>query len=135
MPGDRKPLGAHAAITRLAVALIAAGVAAASASARADVGDASEIAAPLSAPLSAIDAARPAETGTAAPPRDLLEERALAGRHWRLDTPRGAIHVWAPADYDAATAATVAFVHGYWIDVDEAWESYRLAQQFALSGI
>ncbi|HEY6175550.1 MAG TPA: hypothetical protein VIX73_13925, partial [Kofleriaceae bacterium] len=61
--------------------------------------------------------------------------RAQAGRHWRLDTPRGAIHVWAPADYDAATAATVVFVHGYWIDVDEAWDSYRLAQQFALSGI
>lgn len=136
MSGDRKPpLGEHAAITCLAAAVIAVGVAAAPVRARAGVGDASEIAAPPSAPLSAIDAARPAETGTTAPPRDLLEERALAGRHWRLDTPRGAVHVWAPADYDAATAATVAFVHGYWIDVDEAWESYRLAQQFALSGI
>jgi hypothetical protein len=45
------------------------------------------------------------------------------------------VHAWAPADYDAATAATVVFVHGYWIGVDDAWESYRLAPQFALSGI
>jgi hypothetical protein len=65
----------------------------------------------------------------------VLEERAQAGRHWRLTTSRGAVHIWVPADYDAATAATVVFVHGYWTDVDDAWESYRLAQQFALSGL
>jgi hypothetical protein len=66
---------------------------------------------------------------------DVLDERVDAGRHWRLDTARGAIHVWVPADYDAATAAAVVFVHGYWVGVDEAWDTYRLAQQFALSGI
>jgi hypothetical protein len=71
----------------------------------------------------------------AAPPRDALGERVDAGRHWRLDTPRGAVHVWIPADYDAQTAAAVVFVHGYWVGVDEAWDSYRLAAQFALSGI
>lgn len=71
----------------------------------------------------------------AAPPRDALDERVDAGRHWRLDTARGAIHVWIPADYDAETAAAVVFVHGYWVGVDEAWDSYRLAAQFALSGI
>lgn len=65
----------------------------------------------------------------------VLDERVQAGRHWRLATARGAIHVWIPAGYDAATAATVVFVHGYWIQVDDAWESYRLAEQFALSGI
>jgi hypothetical protein len=69
------------------------------------------------------------------PPDAALEERVQAGRHWRLETAHGAIHVWTPAGYDAATAATVVFVHGYWVDVDEAWTSYRLAQQFALSGI
>lgn len=58
-----------------------------------------------------------------------------AGRHWRLDSVHGAVHVWAPASYDAATAAAVVFVHGYWIGVDDAWATYRLAQQFALSGI
>jgi hypothetical protein len=68
-------------------------------------------------------------------PGDPLDERVHAGRHWRLDTGRGAVHVWVPADYDAATAAAVVFVHGYWVGVDEAWDSYRLAQQFALSGV
>lgn len=70
-----------------------------------------------------------------APPRDALDERVGAGRHWRLDTARGAVHVWIPAGYDAETAAAVVFVHGYWVGVDEAWDSYRLAEQFALSGI
>ncbi|HEX2691736.1 MAG TPA: hypothetical protein VHN14_34235 [Kofleriaceae bacterium] len=65
----------------------------------------------------------------------VLDERVNAGHHWRLETGRGVVHVWAPADYDAETAAMVVFVHGYWINVDVAWESYRLAQQFALSGI
>ncbi|HZJ66860.1 MAG TPA: hypothetical protein VFD36_25310 [Kofleriaceae bacterium] len=64
-----------------------------------------------------------------------LDALVRAGRHWRLDTSRGAVHAWAPADYDAATAATVVFVHGYWIHADDAWASYRLAQQFALSGL
>src|SRR6185369_1890745 len=77
------------------------------------------------------------ELGPPAPrPQDQrLEDRVRAGRHWRLETARGAIHVWTPAGYDAATAATVVFVHGYWTDVDEAWDAYRLAHQFALSGI
>lgn len=77
------------------------------------------------------------ELGVPAPrtPGDVLDERVQAGQHWRLETAHGAVHVWVPAHYDAATAATVVFVHGYWIDVDEAWASYRLAQQFALAGI
>jgi hypothetical protein len=65
----------------------------------------------------------------------LLDEYVRAGGYWRLETPRGPVHVWVPADYHAETAATVVFVHGYWIHVDDAWASYRLAQQFALSGI
>jgi hypothetical protein len=68
-------------------------------------------------------------------PQAILDERVRAGRHWRLETARGAVHAWVPFDYDASTAATVVFVHGYWIDVDSAWASYRLAQQFALAGI
>lgn len=68
-------------------------------------------------------------------PEAVLDQRVNAGHHWRLDTARGVVHAWAPADYDAATAATVVFVHGYWINVDGAWASYRLPQQFALSGI
>jgi len=84
---------------------------------------------PVSLPI--VDLGPPAPR----PQDQLLEDRVRAGRHWRLETARGAIHIWIPADYDAATAATVVFVHGYWTDVDEAWDAYRLPQQFALSGI
>jgi hypothetical protein len=69
------------------------------------------------------------------PPAAALDERVQAGRHWRLETARGVVHCWIPEDYDAATAATVVFVHGYWISVDAAWASYRLPEQFALAGI
>jgi hypothetical protein len=85
-------------------------------------------ASPLPEPSPALDATSPRAI------ESLLDERVRAGRHWRLETERGALHVWVPDGYDAATAATIVFVHGYWIDVDDAWASYRLAQQFALSG-
>jgi hypothetical protein len=65
----------------------------------------------------------------------VLESMASAGQHWRIETERGPVHVWVPANYDPATAATIVFVHGYHIDVDQAWADYRLDQQFALSGI
>ena len=70
-----------------------------------------------------------------AAPDEVLVDMAHSGRHWRLETERGPVHVWVPANYDAATAATVVFVHGYHVDVDEAWADYRLDQQFALSGV
>lgn len=70
------------------------------------------------------------------PPTDKrLDDLVDAGRHWRIETTRGPIHVWIPENYDAKTAATVVFVHGYWVDVDHVWDDYRLPQQFALSGI
>jgi hypothetical protein len=74
-----------------------------------------------------------------APPRiaaddEVLEDMAKAGRHWRIETEHGPVHVWIPENYDPATAATIVFVHGYHIDVDQAWHDYRLEQQFALSG-
>jgi hypothetical protein len=87
------------------------------------------------ATVEATESNPPALGEAAAPSEDPLEQRVKAGRHWRLDTVRGVVHVWIPAGYDAATAATVVFVHGYWVDIDEAWDAYRLAQQFALSGI
>lgn len=73
------------------------------------------------------------------PPRiaaddEVLEAMAKAGRHWRFDTDHGPVHVWVPENYDPATAATIVFVHGYHVDVDQAWVDYRLPQQFALSG-
>ncbi len=57
------------------------------------------------------------------------------GQHWRIETARGAIHVWVPHTYEPATAITVVYVHGYFTDVDGAWRDHRLPEQFALSGI
>jgi len=65
----------------------------------------------------------------------VLASMAQAGQHWRIETERGPVHVWVPENYDPATAATIVFVHGYHIDVDQAWTDYRLDQQFALSGV
>lgn len=124
MLGDRQPPPAAALV---AIAWLAAAAAARPVHADAATSE-------IVAPLPAVETARPAEPPPAAA-RDVLDARVQAGRHWRLDTAHGAVHVWIPADYDAQAAATVVFVHGYWIGVDEAWESYRLAQQFALSGI
>jgi len=86
----------------------------------------------------AADKADPAALQLPPPPTPqeiALDAAVSAGRHWRIETDRGAIHVWIPANYDAATAATIVFVHGYFVSVDDAWTDYRLPQQFALSGI
>lgn len=63
-----------------------------------------------------------------------LDDAVRAGQGWRVETDRGPVYVWIPDGYDPATAATVVFVHGYHVDVDEAWAAFRLPQQFALSG-
>lgn len=56
---------------------------------------------------------------------------ALAGgRHWRLTTARGPVHVWRPAGLDLRTAGILVYVHGYYTGVDEAWARHRLAEQF-----
>jgi hypothetical protein len=64
-----------------------------------------------------------------------VEEAVEAGRQWRLDTPQGPVHVWAPAGYDRATAQTIVYVHGYFTDVDGAWQKDELPAQFARSGL
>ena len=58
-----------------------------------------------------------------------------AGRHVRIDGPRGPVHVWIPANYRAETGATILYVHGYFDDADTAWTGHQLAQQFALAGL
>lgn len=55
--------------------------------------------------------------------------------HWRLQTAHGPVHVWTPAQYDPDTAGVVVYIHGYFDDVDTAWRSHRLAQQFRESGL
>jgi len=63
------------------------------------------------------------------------DEDPSGARHWRLETPRGTVHVWIPACFDPATAGTVVYVHGFWTDADRAWREHRLAEQFATSGV
>lgn len=58
-----------------------------------------------------------------------------AGRHQRLETAHGPVHVWVPDGHRADRAATIVYVHGYHADVDTAWASHQLPEQFALSGV
>ena len=72
------------------------------------------------------------------PPPDTagpIAKAVSAGRHVRIDGPRGPIHVWIPASYHADTGATILYVHGYFDDADTAWTGHQLAQQFALSAL
>ncbi len=64
-----------------------------------------------------------------------LASVVAAGRHERLETTRGPVHVWTPPGYEPATAITVVYVHGYHQDADTVWAEHRLPEQFALSGI
>jgi hypothetical protein len=66
---------------------------------------------------------------TSKPPTDQVS----GGAHWRLLTEKGPVHVWQPRGYDAATAGTVIYVHGYYTNVDGAWVQHALAEQFAAS--
>lgn len=81
--------------------------------------------------VAAIGLATPDEA--AAKRYDKSEKEVAGGTHWRFVTDSGPIHVWVPDYYDRATAGLVVYVHGYWVDVDEAWKSHRLPQQFAKS--
>jgi hypothetical protein len=70
-------------------------------------------------------------TDTAGP----IATAVAAGRHVRIEGPRGPIHVWIPPSYHADTGATVIYVHGYFDDADTAWTGHQLAQQFAMSAL
>jgi hypothetical protein len=64
---------------------------------------------------------------------DKTEDTVAGGKHWRIKTRAGAVHVWIPPGYDRATAGTVVYVHGYWTDADGAWREHNLARQFRAS--
>jgi hypothetical protein len=70
-------------------------------------------------------------TGTSRPATDWISR----GAHWRLATAKGPVHVWQPSGYDAASAGTVVYVHGYHTGVDAAWVEHALAEQFAASKV
>jgi hypothetical protein len=61
------------------------------------------------------------------------EDAVLGGKHFRIMTARGAVHVWVPPDYNRETAGTVIYVHGYYTDADGAWREHDLARQFKAS--
>jgi hypothetical protein len=58
-----------------------------------------------------------------------------AGRHLRIDAPRGPIHVWIPPSYHADTGATIIYLHGYYDDADSAYIGHHLPEQFAMSAL
>ena len=64
-----------------------------------------------------------------------IASAVAAGRHVRIDGPRGPIHVWIPASYHADTGASIIHIHGYFDDADTAWTGHQLPQQFALSAL
>lgn len=61
------------------------------------------------------------------------EDKVEGGRHFRIKTAQGAVHVWFPPGYDRETAGTVVYVHGYYTDSDGAWRDHQLAKQFRQS--
>ncbi len=83
------------------------------------------------------DAGPPPDPNIAVPPSPammpgrVIREKLRAGRHWRLETEYGAVHVFRPRGYDPASAGTLVYVHGYYNFVDEVWEQHRLLEQFA----
>jgi hypothetical protein len=74
---------------------------------------------------------------SAAPSVDahVLTQAAKAGRHVRIDGPRGAIHVWIPQSFRPETGATILYLHGYYDDADTAYVGHRLPEQFAMSAL
>jgi hypothetical protein len=64
---------------------------------------------------------------------DKKEDTVAGGKHWRIKTSAGAVHVWVPPGYNRETAGTVVYVHGYWTDADGAWKNHNLAKQFKAS--
>jgi hypothetical protein len=78
-----------------------------------------------------------ADQATPAPPPEPgpIAKAVAAGRHVRIDGPRGPIHVWIPASYRADTGGTVLYIHGYFDNVDTAWTGHQLPEQFAMSGL
>jgi hypothetical protein len=61
-------------------------------------------------------------------------EKLAGGRHLRIGTTRGSVHVWLPPGYAPKTAGIALYVHGYYTDVDQAFADHRLAEQFQASG-
>jgi hypothetical protein len=86
--------------------------------------------------VAGLTTARAVRADTASSPDlDPVGEGIMIGDHARLETPRGPVHVWTPRGYAPETAMTIVYVHGYQIDVDEAWWAHGLPEQFGHASI
>jgi hypothetical protein len=56
------------------------------------------------------------------------------GRHQRLMSEGGPIHLWRPERYRPKTAGVVIYLHGYFTTLDQAWIDHHLPEQFDASG-
>jgi hypothetical protein len=87
--------------------------------------------------LAALLLGAPALAGTLDPLETPVQvhthEPLLGGQHWRIPTPRGVIHVFAPARYHPRSASLTLFAHGYGTSADRSWSQLRLAEQFHAS--
>jgi hypothetical protein len=79
----------------------------------------------------------PVSTAVRKEPRPPVTAASLVeeGKYWRLVTSRGPVHVWTPKRYRPKRATTIVYVHGYYVNVDQAWDKYHLPVQFAAAGI
>lgn len=76
-----------------------------------------------------------ASTTQEPPPPITVSELVEGGRHVRLATSHGPVHVWTPKGYDRRRAETIVYVHGFYVHVDGAWADYKLETQFAASAV
>lgn len=60
-------------------------------------------------------------------------DTVAGGRHWRISSRQGVIHVYRPPGYRHRRAGLVVYVHGYHVSVDRTWHGHRLAEQFRSS--
>jgi len=67
--------------------------------------------------------------------REWVDQVLEDGRHQRFGTAdKGPVHVWRPKSYQRESAAIVVYVHGFYVDVDQAMLEYDLPAQFRDSG-
>ncbi|MBI4818933.1 MAG: hypothetical protein HY791_21865 [Deltaproteobacteria bacterium] len=82
---------------------------------------------PAAAPLFQTSPRDAAVTST----RVELVEAFANGRHLRMLTRDGPVHVWLPTE---PSTETVIYLHGYYTRVDSAWTEHSLLSQFQGSG-
>lgn len=85
------------------------------------------------APSAEPDRTQPPWSQTPTPPIEpgqVVKDEVAGGRHWRIGTENGVVHVWRPPGYHGASAGIVIYLHGYYTNVDQAWEDHHLAEQF-----